>query len=104
MNNYNVIIDLPAEQDIEGILFYISSCLQEPDTAGKIYLSIYEKILSLDVMPSRQPVVYTNPKTSADIRKVTVGNYMIFYIVYEEQKEVHVIRVIYNRREWENLI
>lgn len=104
MNNYNVIIDSPAEQDLEGILFYISSCLNEPNTAGKVYLEIYEKILSLNIMPSRQQIVYTSPTTSAGIRKLNVGNYMIFYIVYEEEKEVHIVRVIYNRREWENLI
>lgn len=37
-------------------------------------------------------------------RKVTVKNYMIFYMVNENDKTVTVMRVIYGRRDHKNLI
>jgi len=33
-----------------------------------------------------------------------VENYSAFYIVNEKDKEIHVFRILYNRREWKNLL
>lgn len=104
MEKYEVIIDLPAEQDLDGMMYYVTNKLQEPMTAVRLFMSIYEQILKLDVMPYRHEVIYVHPQTGEEIRRVPVENYSIFYFVDREVQKVHVIRILYNRREWQNLI
>jgi len=47
---------------------------------------------------------YEEHFTSEEIRKMPVENFNVFYTVDNEMNEVHVIRVMYSRREWQNLI
>lgn len=101
---YNVIIESSAEKDLYGILTYISETLLEPAVAKRIYLSIKEQILSLSFMPLRYALIDEEPYRSMGIQKIPVENYIAFYIVDESHKTVHVFRILYNRREWHNLI
>ena len=101
---FNVIIESSAEKDLYGILTYISETLLEPAVAKRIYLSIKEQILSLSSMPLRYALIDEEPYRSMGIRKIPVENYIAFYIVDESHKTVHVFRILYNRREWHNLI
>jgi len=38
------------------------------------------------------------------VRKLFVENYIVFYIVDEDKREVHILRILYNRREWQTLL
>ncbi|GMQ64607.1 type II toxin-antitoxin system RelE/ParE family toxin [Vallitalea maricola] len=38
------------------------------------------------------------------IRRIIVGNYIIFYICLDKDLLVSVIRVLYNKRDWKNII
>ena len=55
-------------------------------------------------MPERYAVISEEPYTSMGLRKINVENYLIFYIVNEKEKTVSIVRVLYSRREWHNLI
>ncbi len=33
-----------------------------------------------------------------------VENYIAFYVVDEAKREAHVLRILYNRREWQDLL
>lgn len=104
MAGYKVLIGASAEQDLLSILGYISAALKEPSAAKRIYTAIKEKIKSLQHMPDRHGVVREEPFAQIAVRKMFVENYTIFYIIDEEAKTVQVVRVLYNRREWQSLI
>lgn len=104
MMEFDVIIEPSAEKDLYGILTYISETLLEPVVAKRIYLSIKEQIMSLSSMPLRYALIDEEPYRSMGVRKIPVENYIAFYIVNESRKNVHVFRILYNRREWHNLI
>lgn len=38
------------------------------------------------------------------IRKLLIGNYVIFYIVREENRMVTILRILYGKREWLNIL
>ena len=101
---FDVIIEPTAEKDLYGILTYISETLLEPAIAKRIYMSIKEQVLSLSDMPLRYALVDEEPYRSMGVRKIPVENYIAFYIVDEPRYAVHVFRILYNRREWQNLI
>ncbi len=104
MKEYKIVIEETAENDLIGILNYISETLYEPNVAIKIYGSIKKEILSLSQMPNRYAVVNEEPYRSMGVRRIPVENYTAFYIVDEKQNVVHIFRILYNRREWQYLL
>ena len=104
MTEYKIVIEQTAENDLVGILSYISDTLHEPSIAMKIYGLIKKEILTLNRMPFRFEVVNEEPYRSIGVRRIPVENYTAFYIVDENEKTVHIFRIIYNRREWRYLL
>ncbi len=104
MTEYKIVIEETAENDLIGILSYISDTLHEPNIAIRIYGSIKKEILSLNKMPNRYAVVNEEPYRSMGVRRIPVENYTAFYIVDEKQNVVHIFRILYNRREWKYLL
>lgn len=104
MTEYSVHIGRLAERDIFEAVSYIKDILFQPESARRIYNSIKTQILSLSEMPQRFAVIAEEPYRSMGMRKTSAENYLIFYLVDEKKKTVSVVRVLYNRREWKNLI
>ncbi len=104
MTNYKIFIELPAQRDLQGILCYIKDTLKEPAVAKRIYSSIKEQILTLHQMPFRHSVVEDQPFATIGIRKLVIENYIAFYVIDEAKCEVHVLRILYNRREWQHIL
>ncbi len=104
MTEYKIVIEETAENDLIGILNYISDTLHEPNIALRIYGSIKKEILSLNKMPNRYAVVNEEPYRSMGVRRIPVENYTAFYIVDESQNVLHIFRILYNRREWKYLL
>ena len=104
MTEYKIVIEQTAENDLLGILSYISDTLHEPSIAMKIYGLIKKEILTLNRMPFRFEVVNEEPYRSMGVRRIPVENYTVFYIVDENEKTVHIFRILYNRREWRYLL
>ena len=101
---FNVIIEPSANKDLRGILKYISKTLKEPQIAKRIYSSIKSEVMTLNQMPYRHPVVSEEPYTTMGVRRIPVENYTTFYIACEETHTVHILRILYSRREWQNLL
>lgn len=103
LEDYKVYIDASAEQDLFSIVSYISDTLKEPVTAKRIYTSIKERIRSLRQMPERYNIVRDEPFARLGVRKLFIENFTVFYFI-SDKREVHVFRVLYNRREWQNIL
>ena len=104
MEKFKVIIELPAASDLRGILRYITETLKEPVTAERIYFSIKEQVMTLDKMPLRFPLVRDETFAARGLRRMLAENYSVFYVVDETLREVHILRVLYSRREWQTLL
>lgn len=104
MEDFKVVIEEAAEKDLFSILAYISETLHEPAAALRIYLAIREAVSGLDHRPFRFQVVEDEEYAARGLRKLLVENYIAFYVVDESANMVHVLRILYNRREWQNLL
>lgn len=104
MTVYKIVIEETAETDLVGIISYIANTLHERDVAARIYESIKKEISGLNKMPFRCAVVGEEPYRSMGVRKKSVENYSVFYVVDENKKTVHIFRILYNRREWQHLL
>ncbi len=104
MTEYDVVIGKLAERDIYEAVSYIKEILFQPESARRIYKAVKTQISLFAEMPQRFAVIDEEPYRSMGMRKVSAENYLIFYLVNEKEKTVSIVRVLYNRREWKNLI
>jgi len=101
---YDVILETTASLDLYGILDYITEVLKAPESAERIYWSIKDQVMMLEEMPYRFPLVREEPFASMGVRLMPVESYNAFYIIDEHKSEVHVFRILYNRRDWQNIL
>ena len=104
MTEYKIEIEDAAERDMYDIFSYITQTLKESALALSIYKSIKEQIGKLTTMPARNRVVDDQPYASIGVRRLFVENYIVFYVIDETILTVYVIRVLYNRREWQSIL
>lgn len=104
MSMYDIQITEPAEKNLYEIGAYISKELLEPETAKKVISKIAKGINPLEGIPLRNALVADDRLAYKGIRKIMVDNYIVFYIVTEESKTVTIIRILYSRRDWINLL
>ena len=104
MKEYNVILETTAVLDLRGILDYITDILKQPEAAERIFLSIEKSVMTLNSMPARHGIVRDEPYATLGVRMMPVENYIAFYIIDEVNLEVRVLRILYKRREWQDLL
>ena len=99
MDAYKVKITPQASAQMLEIFSYIRGALKEPVAAERLLDELQKSILSLDTMPRRVALVDEEPWRSYGIHKMPVKNFLVYFWVNEEQKEVHITAVIYGRRD-----
>lgn len=104
MEHYDVTVYDSAREDVREVARYLSRTLLEPDTARDLLLRVQKEILSLANMPERFPLVSDPYLASLGFRVTSVGNYLIFFIVRKRARKADVVRVIYGKRNWAELI
>lgn len=98
MDDYKIKITPQASAQMLEIFSYISSTLKEPITAERLLDELQNSILSLDTMPKRVALVDEEPWRSHGIHKMPVKNFLVYFWINDELKEVHITAVIYGRR------
>ena len=104
MELYKVKVTEPAENDLKDIAIYISSELNAPGTAVKMVDTIEEAISKLEKTALLRPFVRDKRLASLGYRPLVIKNYIAFYVVNEKEKLVAVDRIIYGRRDWQNIL
>lgn len=102
MYNYRVL--LPAENDLESIAEYIATELGNPKAAVNFLDEVQNKIEKLVRKPGMYELCSNKILAQKGYRKVLVGNYLLFYTVDEPGQTVYIMRVIYARRNYAELI
>ena len=99
MDEYNVKITPQASAQMLEIFSYISDTLKEQVVAERLLQDLQKSILSLNTMPKRVALVEEEPWRSYGIHKMPVKNFLVYFWVNEEVKEVHRTAVIYGKRD-----
>ncbi len=97
--SYDIFYTAKAREDLEEIYEYIAFNLQEPMTAGKLYNNIITAVHTLENFPMRNALLENEPWRSRGLRKLPVKNFLVFYAVNEEKKNVNIIRIMYGARD-----
>ena len=104
MKIYSVVISEIAETDLREIVQYIAFERLEPFNASQLLSRIQEAILELETMPYRFALVRDERLAFRGIRMLSVDNHIVFYIVSEMNDSVIIVRILYGKREWRQLL
>ncbi len=97
--NYRVTLTPQAVEQIRETVLYIARTLQSPETAKGWADLLHQKIGELHSMPSRYPLTDEELWRDRGIHKMPVKNFLVYYLIDEENKSVTVTAVIYGRRD-----
>jgi plasmid stabilization system protein ParE len=93
--NYHIRLSRRVEQQLEEIFAFIAQHSQE-NAAGFIS-QILSAIDGLKTFPQRQKI-HSRASSRRPLRQLPVGNYVVFFEVHEEKREVAILRVSHGAR------
>ena len=93
-----------ARQDLIDIVLYISQELQNPDAANRLAEKLIETAEKALIFPYGNPSYHPIKPLRHEYRKAIVQNYLMFYWIDEEKKLVTVVRVLYAKRNYDQLL
>ena len=99
MKQYTVMLTTQASNQILEYASYIQNELLNPQAARKFVKDLSEAIVGLDTMPQRHPQLEEEPWRSQGVRKMIVRGYLVYFWINEQTAMVHVVAVIYGRRD-----
>jgi plasmid stabilization system protein ParE len=101
---YSVHITDIAEEEILIAVKYISDVLKAPVAANNLLDEIEKYENMLETTPNIFSFVPDEYLRAKGTKYVMVKNYMMFYIINEDEKTVDVIRFLHGRRDWKRIL
>lgn len=101
---YSVKLTLYSIFQIQETVSYISKVLLVPETAAAWSDYLEKQIAGLSSMPARFPTVENEPWRTKGIRRMSVKNFVVYYYIDENNKEVWVTAVVYSKRNQLNAL
>ena len=92
------------DKDVEASYNYIKDNLEAPMAAENLIKEILKILNKIRKNPNIRPLVQDKYLASLGYRLVNVNNYMIFYIIGDDNKHIKVVRFLYKRRNWINIL
>lgn len=102
MNKYTIEYSPESKQDLIEIKKYIKQNLQEPNIANKLIFKIKKAIEDIKNNPELYQIIDDDFIKKLKIRKIIVNNYIVFYRIKNDV--IQVVRVLYGKRNWINLL
>lgn len=102
MRKYNIEYSKESKQDLIGIKQYIKYNLQEPEIAQKLITKIRTQIDSLKYSTEIYAIIDDDIIKKLEIRKLIVDNYIVFFRIKNDS--IQIVRIMYGRRNWINLL
>ena len=99
-----VVFTEPAEYDLLDIEYYIFVDLCNPQAAQRISDGILGAAGKLAEYPEGHPLVGDELLGRMGIRITYFDNYNIFYYYDMQNDVVYIIRVLYNKADWKNIL
>ena len=93
--NYKVIHTIPAEQDLDGIVHYITFKLKNQKAAGDLLDDYKRKLSRLKDNPRLYGFSQIERLARMGYRRFVFGNYIAFYTIDELNKNVFILRIFY---------
>jgi len=103
-NKFQIKITPKASEDLDEIFGYIASELFNERAAENLMEKIETQIMRLQDFPLSGCSVEDEILKAKGYRKLIIENYVAFYMVNEIEKQVIIMRVLYGRQHYQDII
>ena len=97
-NSFAYRLSVTAESDIDEIVGYIALKLKNSVAAKSLYDELIKKLQYLCDMPKIGHIVDNELNRRDDVRWLPVNNYILYYVINDEDRIINVLRVVSARR------
>ncbi|TVR60401.1 MAG: type II toxin-antitoxin system RelE/ParE family toxin [Spirochaetaceae bacterium] len=101
---YSVKFSRTAAQDLDDAHDYICGVLKNPTAAANLVLELESKLEGIREFPDSCGLVQDSYLKSLGIRFLLVKNFVAFLKVEESLKEIQVVRFLYGKRQWAEIL
>lgn len=102
--SYKIHITQTAERDLTNAADYIEFTLKNPYAADVLLDEASRQIETLADFPQRIKPIDDPVLSALAIRFIAIKNYLAFYVVSEETKQVIIVRFLYAKRDWISIL
>ena len=102
--SYKINFTAPARQDIKNAVQYIAFTINNITAAIALNTLAYAKINTLSDFPEKYPLVNDISLAHYQIRYIPVDNYLIFYRINKTKEEIQILRFLYAKSNWQNIL
>ena len=92
------------KSDVDSTYNYIKNNLEAPMAANNLIKEILETLNRIKENPNTRPLVQDKYLASLGYRLINVKNYCLFYIIGNDNRHIKIIRFLYNKRDWINIL
>lgn len=104
MKKYLVEISETATQDLENVISYLRHDLAGDIIADKYKILFKQELKNIEKVAGSMPILDETLTGHKNIIKINVRNYVIFYIVDEENSKALVLRIGHAFMDWEKYL
>lgn len=102
---YSVNISETAQREVDAIVEYIVTTLKNLSAASRFYKSFMAIKPALEASPNFYPNAFAASQLlGVAVRKISVGNYRVHFVVNEADRQVIVFSVVHVRQSSLQLI
>ena len=92
------------DTDVDSSHNYIIHNLQAPMAAENLIKETILKLEKIKENPKIRPLVQDKYLATLGYRSMKVKNYLIFYIIGDDNRHVKIVRFLYSKRNWMNIL
>lgn len=101
---YSIHITQAAERDMVSSADHIEFVLLNPQAADDLLAETQARIEELSAFPEKYALVDDPVLKAWGLRFVAVKKHIVFYTVSEEEHRVYILRFLYHRRNWTDIL
>ncbi|GHU38581.1 hypothetical protein FACS1894190_00450 [Spirochaetia bacterium] len=101
---YGLIFSKLFDDDIDSTYQYIKENLEAPMAAENLMKEVKQKLEYLKETPTARPIIKDELIAALNLRVIKVKNYAVYYSVNEKKQTVRLVRFLYNKRDWINIL
>jgi len=101
---YKLLISMDAHNDVDDIVSYIVSELDSPVAAAEFIDELQDHYKRVIDRPHLYSYCQDERLHHLGYRKIVIKNYLVLYRIDEEKKTIYIVRVIYGRRNYPEML
>jgi len=92
------------DADVDSSYNYITFNLQAPMAAENLIKETISKLEKIKENPKIRSLVQDKYLATLGYRSMKVKNYLIFYIIGDDDKHIKIVRFLYAKRNWMSIL